>query len=151
MDIANLAIVDLDDSTDRATLRQGLFETGFFHLRDHTLPPELLIRIRAETQAFFRESESRKMEFRGALRGYAALREEHPAGGDRAEQITGGAGLRRGHPAATSPARGSEPIRRARIRRVGPWVEAPRYARLPIRRKTRLSQERFWHHWYWST
>ncbi len=79
MDVANLPIVDLDDPNDPATLRRGLFETGFFHLRDPTLPPELLVRMRAETQAFFRESESRKMEFRGTRRGYAVLREEHTA------------------------------------------------------------------------
>ncbi len=79
MDVADLPIVDLDDPAGRTTLQRGLFETGFFHLRDHTVPPELLVRIRAETQAFFREPAAHKMNFRGTLRGYAALREEHTA------------------------------------------------------------------------
>ena len=101
MRVADLPIVDLDQSDRAATLARGLFETGFFHLRDHAIPPELLAAIRSETRSFFRKPMRHKMEFRGTLRGYAALREEHTAAafgsgesddGDLCEKFSMGAG-----------------------------------------------------------
>lgn len=81
MPSADLPIVDLEESNSRAALERGLCETGFFYLRDHAVPPELLARIRMETARFFSLPLEQKQSCRDNLRGYAALREEDTEAG----------------------------------------------------------------------
>ena len=81
MPSADLPIVDLDEPNSHAALHRGLRETGFFYLRDHAVPPELLARIREETVHFFSLPVEQKQACRDNLRGYAALREEDTEAG----------------------------------------------------------------------
>ena len=77
----DLPIVDIDDLNPGKELSRGLFETGFFLLRDHVIPRELLDRVRASTLAFLARPEADKQRVRGSLRGWAPYRSESAASG----------------------------------------------------------------------
>lgn len=78
---ADLPVVDLGTELVSDELRRGLVETGFFYLRDHEIPPELLRAMRTVTADFFALPAAQKLELQGFLRGYAALRAEHTEAG----------------------------------------------------------------------
>lgn len=78
---ADLPIVDLASATGSHELRRGLVETGFFYLRDHEVPPELLAAVREEAARFFALPIEEKRKWKGFLRGYAELRAEHSSAG----------------------------------------------------------------------
>lgn len=78
---ADLPIVDLSPNPVNDGLRRGLVETGFFYLRDHEIPSDLLAAMRAETAKFFSLPAEKKIQYEGFLRGYAALRAEHTEAG----------------------------------------------------------------------
>ncbi len=88
---ADLPIVDLaDEPPTSATLLRGLTETGFFYVRDHEVPPELLTAIRAETARFFTLPLAEKRRYEGFLHGYAALRAEDVESGFGTGEYGGG-------------------------------------------------------------
>ena len=64
---ADLPIVDLGAAGARDALRRGLEETGFFHLRDHEIPPQLLGAVREQTRAFFALPLEEKQRYKGFL------------------------------------------------------------------------------------
>jgi len=78
---ADLPIVDLDEAGASAELERGLFETGFFLLRDHVIPRELLDRVRGSALAFVGRPEEEKQRLRGTLRGWAPYRSESAPSG----------------------------------------------------------------------
>jgi len=78
---ADLPIVDLDDPSPGRALERGLFETGFFLLRDHVIPRALLDRVRATTVDFLGRPEEEKQRVRGSLRGWAPYLSESAAAG----------------------------------------------------------------------
>jgi isopenicillin N synthase-like dioxygenase len=77
---AGLPIIDLGSEASDA-LRRGLVETGFFYLRDHAIPPDLLGAVREETLRFFSLPLEEKQKHEGFLRGFAALRAEDTESG----------------------------------------------------------------------
>jgi len=78
---ADLPIVDIDQEDPSSELSRGLFETGFFLLRDHVIPRELLDRVRSSTLEFLDRPETEKQRLRGALRGWAPYRSESAPSG----------------------------------------------------------------------
>ena len=80
-DHANLPVVDLAELDDLASLKRGLFETGFFYLRDRPEGFQRLAAIREETARFLAEPLGKKQEHAGLLRGYAALGSEDTQAG----------------------------------------------------------------------
>lgn len=75
-----LPMVDLD-AEPGPELRRGLFETGFFLLRDHVIPRQLLDDIRDKTLAFMALPDEQKSGYRGTLRGWAPFRSESATAG----------------------------------------------------------------------
>lgn len=86
---ADLPIVDLGAASDES-LRRGLLETGFFYLKDHEIPAELLDAVRTEARRFFALPAEEKKAYQGFLRGYAALREEDTESGFGTGEYGGG-------------------------------------------------------------
>jgi isopenicillin N synthase-like dioxygenase len=87
--IADLPTVDIDEPNAGSELARGLFETGFFLLRDHVIPRPLLDGVRASTLEFFARPEAERKRLRGSLRGWAPYRSESAPAGygeDAAEQ-----------------------------------------------------------------
>ncbi|MFO1425503.1 MAG: 2-oxoglutarate and iron-dependent oxygenase domain-containing protein [Steroidobacteraceae bacterium] len=60
-----------------ADLLRGLQEYGFIVLADHGVAPRLLDAAYAQVQALFALEESRKLRWRGGLRGYTPFGTEH--------------------------------------------------------------------------
>lgn len=94
---ADLPVVDLGTSTSHSELKRGLVDTGFFYLRDHEIPSELLEAVRTETAKFFSLPDSEKNKYAGFMRGFAGLRSEdiesgfgtgEYGGGDLCEKFT---------------------------------------------------------------
>lgn len=78
---AELPIVDLDEPNANDELERGLFDTGFFLVRDHVVPREVLDGVRRTTHAFLARPEEEKEHYRGFLRGWAAYGTESGAAG----------------------------------------------------------------------
>lgn len=78
--IVELPLVDLDEHPGEE-LRRGLFETGFFLVRDHVIPRPLLDGIREKTLGFMALPDEQKRAFSGTLRGWAPFRSESAAAG----------------------------------------------------------------------
>jgi isopenicillin N synthase-like dioxygenase len=89
-DSADLPIVDLGSSLASDALRRGLLETGFFYLRDHEIPDELLESVREVTAAFYALPLEEKQKHEGFLRGYVALRAEDTESGFGTGEYGGG-------------------------------------------------------------
>ena len=73
-------MVDLTADSD-TELRRGLFETGFFLLRDTVVPRSLLDRVRDRTLQFMTLPSEEKMKYRGKLRGWTDFEEESAQAG----------------------------------------------------------------------
>ncbi len=87
---ADLPIVDLGPGLVSEPLRRGLLETGFFYLRDHDIPPDLLEAVRSEGRRFFALPAEEKEKYHGFLRGFAALRAEDTESGFGTGEYGGG-------------------------------------------------------------
>ncbi len=87
---ADLPVVDLRTDVRNDALRRGLLETGFFHLRDHEVPSDLLGAVREEAARFFALPADGKHKYAGFLQGYAALRSEDVESGFGTGEYGGG-------------------------------------------------------------
>jgi len=84
MRAADLPLFDLEGDPGSPELRRGLFETGFFLLRDHVIPRPLLDEVRTRSLRFLGEAEDRKQGMLPDgqdLRGWSPLRAESSAAG----------------------------------------------------------------------
>ncbi len=108
---ADLPIVDIDDEDPSRELTRGLFETGFFLLRDHVISRDLLDGVRATTLAFLARTEEEKQRLRGSLRGWAPYRSESaPSGyGEDSDQRDACQKYSMGH-SATAEERAADPV-----------------------------------------
>lgn len=87
---ADLPIVHLGRDLASDALRRGLVATGFFYLRDHEIPPDLLGAVREQTMRFFARPLAEKRRYEGFLRGFAALRAEDTESGFGTGEYGGG-------------------------------------------------------------
>jgi isopenicillin N synthase-like dioxygenase len=78
---ADLPVIDIDEATPGSALARGLFETGFFLLRDHVIPRDLLDGVRSSTLTFLHRPQAEKQRVRGTLRGWAPYLSESAASG----------------------------------------------------------------------
>lgn len=78
---ADLPLVDLDEPNANDALKRGLFETGFFLVRDHVISRDLLEGVRRTTLDFMARPVEEKQPYRGFLRGWAPYSSESGAAG----------------------------------------------------------------------
>lgn len=78
----DLPLVDLEaEPSGDPELRRGLFETGFFLLRDHVIPRHLLDQVRETTLAFMEKPDEAKRRWHGPMRGWVPFRDESASAG----------------------------------------------------------------------